>query len=215
RRQYNGRYSNWANLNDSTTFVSPRYSTQASGQATGDAVGKFIYGNSNWTSTNYTSGWGIHTGTTDPCKLCHASGRIPSGSDSSSDWVKLTHGTTSNSQGWIAGTANSVTTNSNAVLYRYPWGSRYGTTSYGSMTIVSKTLSADGKNYVAIMPASGYRNLSDGALYSAGAGGGYWNSTNNNINSAYSMTFTSSGVNAGNISTIKAYGFSVRCVAEF
>jgi hypothetical protein len=168
----------------------------------------------NWTSTAYLDGWGISSnGSTDPCKSCHASGRIPSGGTSNtSDWAKLTNGA-SNFRSW---SSNTVSTNTNATLYRYPWGSRYGTTTYGSITVVSNSSFADGKNYVAIMPASGNRDYGSGALFDAGTYGYYSSSLCYSSRYAYYMDFNSSNVFAGNdYGTYRAYGRSVRCVAEF
>jgi hypothetical protein len=224
-RQYNGKYDNWDDLSNQTntagteTFVSPTYGTKASGQATGDAVGKFIangYSYTNWTSTNYTSGWGIHTGTADPCKTRHSSNpawRIPSGNGNGSDWVKLTLGTPSDNTTW-SNNMVSGRTNQNTVLYRYLWGSRYGSIYYGSMTIVSNTSFADGKNYVAIIPASGYRYHNGGFSF-AGKRGNYWSSTYSDDTYAYTMYFYSDNlVSAGYTNYYKAMGLCVRCVAE-
>jgi uncharacterized protein (TIGR02145 family) len=218
RRQYNGRYSNWANLTDTTTFVSPRYlnTTVVYGQATGEAYGKFMYGSTDrWTLTEYISGWGIgNNGSTDPCTSCNSAWNIPSGGaetgDKTSDWVKLTIGT----YGTPTWSNNTVSgrTNQNTVLYRYPWGSRYGTTTYGSMTIASVNAFDTGKNYVAILPASGVNSFG-GGLINVGWYGFYWSSTYYNLSGAYNMRFNNN--NVVNSEPYKAYGGSVRCATVF
>jgi hypothetical protein len=224
RRQYDGRYSNWANLEDTATFVSPLYSTQASGQASGNAFGKFIYSTTryNWTSTNYSSGWGIHDGTTDPCKSRNSNWRIPSGKDDNSDWVKLTLGTSA--KPYWSSNKLSGRTNQNSTLFLYPWSSRYTAASTsprcGSMTIVSN-ISFDGsKRHVAILPASGYRINETGLLYSVGSQGIYWSSTSNNLDSsknylAFYMFFSGLAMNTISENINRASGYCVRCVAEF
>ncbi|WP_336665443.1 FISUMP domain-containing protein [Elizabethkingia meningoseptica] len=62
-----------------------------------------------------------------------------------------------------------------------------------------------------MLPAAGYRRNSDGALGNGGFGGLYWSSSEATSN-AYYLYFNSSSVLV-NYST-RAYGFSVRCVAE-
>jgi uncharacterized protein (TIGR02145 family) len=52
-------------------------------------------------------------------------------------------------------------------------------------------------------------------LYDAGTYGYYWSSTYYNGFNAYNMYFYSSNVYAGSYDDYKAYGQSVRCVAEF
>jgi len=61
-------------------------------------------------------------------------------------------------------------------------------------------------------PAAGWRDDSDGTLYYAGTGGGYWSSAGNGSNFAYGMGFSSDGAGVGNIG--RANGLSVRSVAE-
>ena len=61
------------------------------------------------------------------------------------------------------------------------------------------------------LPAAGYRNSVDGALFNRGNGGSYWSSTENGSN-AYYLNFISSSANT--TSTSRAKGFSVRCVSE-
>ena len=62
------------------------------------------------------------------------------------------------------------------------------------------------------LPAAGLRNYNNAALNNVGTNGFYWSSTVNSTNSHY-LNFNSGNVNPGN-STNRAYGFSVRCVAE-
>ncbi|MDR2684644.1 MAG: hypothetical protein LBB53_04610 [Prevotellaceae bacterium] len=225
-RQYNGKYDNWNNLNNKTnkagteTFVSSTSSTKvSSGQAASGsaAYGKFITVSAsphNWTGTDYTDGWGkASNGSTDPCYSRNNAWRIPSGGNiSSSDFAKLTAGSAS-SFSWSNNTVSNQT-NQNTVLYRYPWGSRYSTSvNGGSITIASKNSFDGDKKYVAILPASGYRYDSSGALFFAGEGG-YYSSSTFLTDYAHSMYFGSSHVYAGSSTNDKSLGNSVRCVCE-
>ena len=66
--------------------------------------------------------------------------------------------------------------------------------------------------YHIFMPVVGARNHSDGALFNTGIGF-YWSSTqHNNMNAMY-LDFSASEWNAG-VSVGRAFGLSVRCVAE-
>lgn len=60
--------------------------------------------------------------------------------------------------------------------------------------------------------ASGFRYYSYGQLYSVGAGGGYWSSSPVSAN-GHRLGFSSATVGPANNGN-RAYGFSVRCVAE-
>ena len=62
------------------------------------------------------------------------------------------------------------------------------------------------------LPTAGYRFYDDGVVYDVGTGGSYWSSTVGSDYS-YALYFCSSFVQAGSY-TGRAYGFSVRCVAE-
>ena len=62
------------------------------------------------------------------------------------------------------------------------------------------------------LPAAGYRLNTNGALFYHGYYGYYWSSTENSSN-AYNLVFDSSNVYPANTNT-RAYGFSVRCIAE-
>ena len=61
------------------------------------------------------------------------------------------------------------------------------------------------------LPAAGSRGSFDGALDSVGEGGSYWSSTENGSLDAYSLLLSG---NADLYYVNKAYGQSVRCVAE-
>ena len=73
--------------------------------------------------------------------------------------------------------------------------------SFGTPTIKTLTL-----------PAAGYRNGSDGTLFSRGAYGYYWSSTMN-VTNAWNLDFNSSSAYTYN-GFNRTYGFSVRCVSE-
>jgi hypothetical protein len=64
------------------------------------------------------------------------------------------------------------------------------------------------------LPAGGYRYYGDGYVYNTGSYGYYWSSVVNGADS-HNMYFYSSSVNANSGSNrYRAYGLSVRCVAE-
>lgn len=62
------------------------------------------------------------------------------------------------------------------------------------------------------LPATGYRNLSDGSLSSQGSYGAYWSSTPTG-NDAYYLFFNNGNVYP-NYYNYRSYGFPVRCVVE-
>ena len=62
------------------------------------------------------------------------------------------------------------------------------------------------------LPAAGLRNYNNAALNNVGTNGYYWSSTVNGNNSR-NLNFNSGNVNPANNNN-RAYGFSVRCVAE-
>jgi uncharacterized protein (TIGR02145 family) len=62
------------------------------------------------------------------------------------------------------------------------------------------------------LPAAGYRNLSSGTLNGAGTLGYYWSSTPSGTTDAMYLYFSSGNAFVYNLN--RAYGFSVRCVAE-
>ena len=68
-------------------------------------------------------------------------------------------------------------------------------------------------NEVIFLPAVGWRSAS-GTLHSAGIGGYYWSSTFFDSTVSWRMNFYSGRVNTGSGYNYRAYGFSVRCVAE-
>jgi hypothetical protein len=64
------------------------------------------------------------------------------------------------------------------------------------------------------LPAAGYRGNGNGALLSRGYIGFYWSTRRNSVASyAYYLYFYSGRTSANN-ALYRAYGFSVRCIAE-
>ncbi|MGL5919141.1 MAG: hypothetical protein ACRCZQ_01375, partial [Bacteroidales bacterium] len=63
------------------------------------------------------------------------------------------------------------------------------------------------------LPASGFRNTSDGTLSSQGAGGYYWSRTPYTSTYGYSLSFYSSNVYP-EFSYYQAFGYPVRCVPQ-
>lgn len=64
------------------------------------------------------------------------------------------------------------------------------------------------------LPAAGWRFNVTGALSGVETWGSYWSSTAGNMPSAWFLHFTISSVSAGDYTLNRAYGMSVRCVAE-
>ena len=65
----------------------------------------------------------------------------------------------------------------------------------------------------ATIPASGYRNNSNGSLNNAGSNGNYWFCSPNSTTNGYNLNFNSSNVNPSNNNN-RANGFPVRCLRE-
>ncbi|RMZ58655.1 hypothetical protein D1632_13750 [Chryseobacterium nematophagum] len=63
------------------------------------------------------------------------------------------------------------------------------------------------------IPASGYRDLGSGTLFSRGSLGRYWSSQAATYDNAFAFFFTASGVTAGTPNA-RTYGYSVRCITE-
>ncbi|MDR0712676.1 MAG: hypothetical protein LBF89_00195 [Bacteroidales bacterium] len=72
-------------------------------------------------------------------------------------------------------------------------------------------LKADSKESI-FLPAAGHRNRSGGAQNGVGSIGTYWSSAVTSTTSYY-LYFTSGSINAAN-TTNRAYGLTVRCVAD-
>jgi hypothetical protein len=68
------------------------------------------------------------------------------------------------------------------------------------------------KNACLLLPASGYRSYSSGALYARGNYGFYWGSSEDSSSGAWGRGFHSGGAGTG--SSSRLYGLSVRCISE-
>ena len=62
------------------------------------------------------------------------------------------------------------------------------------------------------LPASGWRNSANGELFNQGVSGIYWSSTASTGTGAWVLNFGSGGAGVGD--SVRAPGFSVRCVSE-
>jgi uncharacterized protein (TIGR02145 family) len=84
----------------------------------------------------------------------------------------------------------------------------------GSSWTSSNTNYTTGKKFGdnLFLPAAGYRNLNDGALFSRGSLGIYWSSSEDGSNLAWRLYFDSGGANT--YYTYRTDGFSLRCIAE-
>ena len=69
-----------------------------------------------------------------------------------------------------------------------------------------------GSDVTIFLPAAGYRRISNGTFDNRSYGGDYWSSTEYSTTGGYFAYFTSSGTGTNVYN--RAYGFSVRCVAE-
>ena len=94
----------------------------------------------------------------------------------------------------------------NTAIYTGAWTN--SNTYYGSSVSFGPNSTAK----LLTLPAAGIRFNSDGSLGSRGSLGYYWSSTEISTN-AYCLLFNSGSVTA-TLSTSRAYGFSVRCIAE-
>jgi uncharacterized protein (TIGR02145 family) len=98
----------------------------------------------------------------------------------------------------IAGTNNTWT-----------WRASNGTNYY----TVGGALITNSNGEILFLPAAGLRT-NTGALSNIGSNGTYWSSTFYSANYAYYLSFGSNAVDAGYSYYTRAYGLSVRCVAE-
>ncbi|MDR1544086.1 MAG: hypothetical protein LBS50_06730 [Prevotellaceae bacterium] len=224
RRQYNGLYSNWGDLNDTIGFVSLTYPGPITINsvcislphfpefACSPGYGQFIKHASNWVGTtiNLTTKWGdvldpcesefpLACNTTDLCAKRNALWRIPTGMGETSDFAKLTTGQSIQLWGVPPGNLPSCYVYTipamNTTIYRYGYGENKD---YGSLTVVSKyPFSSENKHYVAIFPASGVRKGASGHLENVGEEGQYWSSEH----------YDSSGPGVNYPGADHAYGF--------
>lgn len=152
------------------------------------SYGKFIKNNASpydWRATQVTTLWGATKTANDPCP---AGWRVPT----QAEWGSIFRG------GTTSGTSGTATANT------WTWNSS-GTAGY-------KISPDGGTNYTLFLPAAGSRLYRTSALSSAGSSGYYWSSTVTSTTSYY-LYFNSSDVYPGN-NYYRAFGFSVRCVAE-
>ena len=101
---------------------------------------------------------------------------------------------------WVAVNAN------NTVSRTGPWSA--GETQYGSALHYGPSASTK----LLTLPASGNRNNWNSAIGNRGVFGSYWSSTEFS-SYAYGLGFDNTGVNPQD-GAYRAYGFSVRCIAE-
>jgi uncharacterized protein (TIGR02145 family) len=182
------------------------------------------YGSNGYDNIPYVNNNDGHLGTTAPtynpgefkgdiCRYLTGQSGIPAG-----NWVMPTYDdfytivtNTNNISGTWAGTA----TPSSGTYWRkaggsITWSSKTSDSSAG--TYHEWTWGASYCNTATVLPASGYRNTSSGALSNTGYGGNYWSSSTGNTSGAYYLSFYSSGVNTDNAG--RGYGFTVRCVLQ-
>jgi uncharacterized protein (TIGR02145 family) len=104
--------------------------------------------------------------------------------------------------------------------YRMPTESQWGGVVENNAQTATGTWSNSATNYASarffgdelMLPATGTRNYSDGALYFRGIRGNYWSSTESTSDNAKFLSFDSSSAETD--SNYKTYGYSVRCIAE-
>jgi len=98
------------------------------------------------------------------------------------------------------------------------WGAifRGGTTSGAPGTATQNLWTWTGNGYMVgtslYLPASGYRNFSDGALVAVSSNGIYWSSATT-VTTSYYLSFSSVVVIPGSLN-YRAFGMSVRCISE-
>ena len=75
--------------------------------------------------------------------------------------------------------------------------------------------SGDPTQPLLFLVAAGSRRYNDGRLENVGTNGDYWSSTQySTATRAYNLDFTRNSVNPSNISSTKANGYTLRCVAD-
>ncbi|MCL2041217.1 MAG: fibrobacter succinogenes major paralogous domain-containing protein [Bacteroidales bacterium] len=106
--------------------------------------------------------------------------------------------------GWRVPTKADFDKLVNETYVTWLWTTKNGVNGY--------LLTDNATNASLFLPAAGYRNSNNGALYNAGTAGHYWSSTPNGSYAFY-LYFYSGNFYVNN-SNNRANGFSVRCVAE-
>jgi len=109
--------------------------------------------------------------------------------------------------GWRVPTKEELESLANTTYVTWAWTNINGINGYRC------TDKATGNSL--FLPAAGFRDDSNGSLFSASASGGYWSSTEDDSSYgsyAYYLYFSSGYFDVGNGG--RACGFSVRCVAE-
>ncbi|MDR0834857.1 MAG: fibrobacter succinogenes major paralogous domain-containing protein [Candidatus Symbiothrix sp.] len=179
-----------------------RNSAQAAGPVTSAASGTF------YTNGTYPYNWNSNAdvdflwqGWSDGNHPCAAPWHVPT----QQQWANIyrTDGSV------VASNAGNMTVNQQGTANTWQWVA--GTTST-PRTSGGYAIRPDGATTTLFLPAAGYRYNSNGSLYYVGAGGYYWSSTPVGTR-AYYLNFSSTNVNPVN-TTIRANGFSVRCVAQ-
>ena len=115
---------------------------------------------------------------------------------------------------WRGGQSASNPSTSTAVNTANTWvWQAPGTTTNGvAGTAGGFLIKPDGVTTTLFLPAAGYRIFNNGQLYYPGGYGLYWSATAYG-NFSFNLTFISGNVIPANFGN-RAYGFSVRCVAE-
>jgi uncharacterized protein (TIGR02145 family) len=161
------------------------------------AYGKFIKNNADshdWRVTLSTTLWNsgmpsapVKTAN-DPCP---SGWRVPT----HTEWSSIVSGGTTSILAGATGTSGN----------KWTWNGSTGTHGY--------TVSPDGGTTTTLfLPAAGARDASSSTLYTAGTVGFYWSSTPYGSSYYSLLYFDSSYVVPSDL--VRAYGFSVRCVAE-
>jgi len=142
----------------------------------------------------------------DPC--VHVSGvdggdaiwRVPA----QSEWSDIWHGGLS--------TSNFSTTTAPNAANTWVWRAAGTSTNGNTDTAAGVEIKPDGVTTTLFLPATGYRHYNGGRLFYPGVEGSYWSATAYG-NFSYRLYFNSFGVVPASYA-YRAYGFSVRCVAE-
>jgi uncharacterized protein (TIGR02145 family) len=149
----------------------------------------------------YSEFWNALEGstTTDACRETNTAWRLPA----QSEWGEIYRG------GLLSGAPDAATANSWEYLYATDENDQVG--KYKYKIAGGHRVKPDNVTVTLFLPATGYRNSSDGMLYTPGTNGYYWSFSIATNTAAYSLRFSGGNVLVDNTNS-RTYGAAIRCI---